>query len=152
MGRANKRSWLGAAVILLLIVGSASAVYAFVGHESQPFVIRVATLLILAIVLMQIHNRVRSNFDSQPPSRFKLELDLTPAEAKVDPRLRELHRDLQNSLASRSYFERVFWAHLTALAKRNGITLEPPPTRWLPGRGPSLRTIADLIARIERKE
>jgi hypothetical protein len=119
----------------------------------QPFVLRLATALVVAIVLLHMNGRVRGIFGSQPPSKFDQALRPTPSAAKIDARFVTLRDELQNSRTDRRYFEHILWPGLIELAKRRGITtaIKLPPPRWVLRRGPTLKTIYDLVSEIENK-
>jgi hypothetical protein len=155
MGQTHERPWQGTAAGCLAwslaVIACAYPIYVSVADENQGLVIRLAAALIVGIVLLQIHNRVRSDLDGQQPSRFDLARETVPRSINIDPHLKELCGDLQNSVKSRRYFERILWPRLVALAERHGSTLRLPPLRWPAARGPSLGAIAELISSVERK-
>jgi hypothetical protein len=154
VGPTHERRWLATVRSCLALSLAVSAVaypiYVSVADERQ-LVVRLAAALILGLVLLQIHNRVRGDLDGQPASRFDLAREPIPRAVKIDPHFKELHSELQHSLKSRSYFDHVLWPRLLAVAERQGSILKPPALRWPAARGPSLSAIANLISSIERR-
>jgi hypothetical protein len=155
MDPANERRWshaVGACVAwLAVVVAAAAIVYAGVGDESRPTVIRLATSLMLAIALMQVHKSLRRDVEGQARSHFDLEREPRLPAAKVDADFSKLRNELQHSLRSRRYFDSVLWPRVVALAGRHGTRLAPPPRRWLARRGPRLQEVCDLVSSVERE-
>ncbi len=155
MSPRRERPWLGAIAgslaWSLFVIALAYPVSISVADENQGLVIRFATAVILAIVLVRFHNRLRADFDSEPPSRFELAREPLARAVKIDPKLGELHSQLLHSLKSRSYFDQVLWPRLVALGQRRGAIVRSPPLRWPAARGPSLGALGDLVSSLERK-
>lgn len=151
--RERRWPWIAAGyAVLFAVVGAVTAFF----HDSaapanQPMVIRLAAGFVTAVLLIHIRSRFRGDPRWDPPSAFEDALVRRAAAPKLDPGFLKRRDEVANSRASRSYFEKVLWPRLCALARargsQSGMTL--PAARSWPGRGPSRRAIAALIDRIE---
>jgi hypothetical protein len=122
---------------------------------NRPLVIRLAATLVLAVALVHVRGMARRAIEAAPPSAFDRALRWRrPAPPEVDQRFRELLDDVHFGPASQRYWSRVAWPRLSALAERlpaRPPLTEPPRSRLrrLLGRGPSLATLRELVARLE---
>jgi hypothetical protein len=123
-------------------------VYLSLAPSWRPLLLRLAAAAIVAVVCLRAVRNVAatleadagSPLDTPPPA---------PPEPEMDSRFVRLRDEVVFSVRSRRYFDAILWPRLCALAHTD---LPRPPER--PGfrrRGPSLATLEDLIARIERR-
>lgn len=154
--RERRWPWIAAGYAALLLVTAAltAFIYDSAAVETRPAVIRFAVAFVVAVVLIHVRSYFRGDPRWEPPSRFENALLTEPAPAKLDPGFGKLREAVANSLASRSYFEKVLWPRLTALARARGLPDELPfsEERGWWGRGPTSRAIAALIDRLEERE
>jgi hypothetical protein len=155
MSPTRERQWLGAMASCLAwslaVIAFALPIYVWVADANQGIVVRFASALIVGIVLLQAHHRVRTNLDGEAPSPFDLARDKPGPTVRVDPQFSKLHSELEQGLANRRYFDHVVWPRLVALAERQGLTLRRPLHRWPARRGPGVRAIADLVSSLEHE-
>ncbi len=160
MPRYRERRWpriaVGYSVLLLVVAGIGDLAYEAAAPANRPIVIRLAAALLVAIVLIHIRSRFRGDPLWDPASEFEDALAREPPAPQLDPALVKLRAELANSARSRSYFDNVLWPRLRALVEARGGDAAgfeealPPKAgpRW---RGPSRRTLAELIDRIESR-
>jgi hypothetical protein len=158
MPRYRERHWprivasYGILLVVMAVVGDFA--YEAAALANRPIVIRLAAALLVAIVLIHTRTRFRGDPRWDAPSEFDNALVRETQAVKLDPALVKLRTELTNSVRSRSCFDNVLWPRLRALVEARGgdaALLDqalPPRTRprW---RGPSPRTLAALIDRIE---
>jgi hypothetical protein len=114
-------------------------------------VVRFAVALLLAVVLLHVRIYFRGDPLWDPPSAFENALAPERVAPKFDASLVKLRGELVDSVKSRSYFDRVLWPHLQAIAvarHSGGDEIEPPPKGRLSWRGPSASALAALISRL----
>lgn len=154
--RERRWPWITAGYAVLFVAAAAATAFVYDGAApaNRPAVIRIAVALVVAVLLVHLRAYFRGDPRWDPPSAFDEALIGQPVAPKLDPGFVKLREEVANSVASRSYFEKVLWPRLCALARARGQQGDMPlPTeRAWPGRGPSRRTIAALIDRIERLE
>jgi hypothetical protein len=155
--RSAWRRVLGYAAIVALVGFAALPVAVAAEAGKRPLVIRVAAVIVLALILVDIRSAARRAIDAAPPSAFERLLRPRPAERpSVDRQFGELLDDVRFGPASQRYWSRVAWPRLCALADRlpgSPRLVEPARSRlrrWL-GRGPSLAAIRDVVARLEER-
>lgn len=152
--RERRWPWIMVAYVALLAVTAAltAFVYDSAAPETRPDVIRLAVAFVVAVILLHLRSYFRGDARWEPASEFENALIRQPAVPKLDSGFIKLRDEVANSLASRSYFEKVLWPRLSGLAEGRGLPdeLPLPAERGWWGRGPSGRAIAALIARIER--
>ena len=139
------------AVLFAVVATVTSFVYDAAAPANQPAVIRIAVALVVAMLLIHLRAYFRGHPLRERPFAFDDALIPRPVAPKLDPGLVKLREEVANSVARRSFFEKVLWPRLSALmrARRQQSELPiPAESRW-PGRGPSRRTIAGLLDRIE---
>jgi hypothetical protein len=151
--RERRWPWItaGYAVLFLVVAALTAFIYDSAAAESRSDVIRFAVAFVVAVILIHIRSYFRGDPRWDPPSPFEDALIRQPAMPKLDSGFTKLREEVANSRASRSYFEKVLWPRLAALARTRGLSGDlPPPAarRWL-GRGPSGKSIAGLIDHIE---
>lgn len=129
-----------AGVVLLAAV----PLYFYLEAPGRALVPRLAAALVLGIALLELRTAVALRLAAQGASALDAALVPAPADDGVPHRLRETESSLRAALRSRRHFERVLWPRLTSLARR---PLPAPPARR--GRGPRLRDVEALVARIE---
>ena len=157
MPRLRERRWPGLVAgyssLLLVLAGATTPIYVSVADIDKPLVARLAVAVLTGVILVHIRSRLRRHLDNAPPSEFEQALRAVPSPPKVDPLLLRLREELQFSVSSRQYFQRVLWPRLVGLAERNGKTtlLRKPGADWVRRRGPSLQTLAALVKCLEGK-
>jgi len=145
--------WLAAGYAGLFAVVAAATAYF---HDSaapanQATVIRLAVGLVIAVLLIHIRTYFRGDPRWDPPAAFEDALMDRRVAPKLDPGFIKLRDDLASASVSRSFFDRLVWPRLCALTLARGQQgdMPPPAARAWPRRGPSRRTIAAMIDRIE---
>jgi len=135
-------------VLLSLLALAALPAYLTVSPRWRPAATRLAGALVVAIGCARARAWARdavgppadAGVDAPPPP---------PPERVLDPHFLRLRDDLITSTRRRRYFDVVLWPRLAALA---GSDLPRPEERRGPTRrGPSLRAIEGLVARIEER-
>jgi len=141
---------LGAGVSLVALPVGYAADPAF-----RPVVVRLAVALVLAVALGQLLTAALRWVDAQspPPARQAAEAHPEPA---LDRQFLELLDGVRSSRASETYWRRVLWPRLTALAERlppGPALVEPGRSRMrrLLGRGPALSALRALVSRLEER-
>ena len=149
----RERRWpwimVGYAALFVVVAAATAFLYDAVTVAARPVVIRGAVVLVVGVLLLHIRSYFRGDPPWDPPSLFEQALIRQPVTPKLDPAFVKLRDELASSLANRSYFQNVMWPRLCGLARARGQDEPPIPQErgWF-GRGPSLRTIADLTGRI----
>jgi hypothetical protein len=135
-------------VLLSLLALAALPAYLTVSPRWRPAAARLAGALVVAIGCARARAWARdavappadAGVDAPPPP---------PPERVLDPRFLRLRDDLIAGTRRRRYFDVMLWPRLAALA---GPDLPRPEERRGPTRrGPSLRAIEGLVARIEER-
>jgi hypothetical protein len=154
MSRHRKRAWLGLLgryLVFVTFLGLvATSVYAAVGAEERPVVLRLAVAAFVAVVLIHLYNHMRRQLEGTQLSAFDEARRGQPAETKIATMVVRLKESVQGGVASPRYFKESLWPRLVRLSEehgRRGLLHEPPGRRWL-RRGPSLPAIAELVRRI----
>ena len=149
------RRLFGYAALVTLVGLVAKPITIAAEPGNRPFVIRMAAGVLLAIILVDLRGAARRALDEQPSSTFERFGWRRPAaRPSIDRQFSELLDDVRFGPASQRYWSRVAWPRLCALADRlpdRPLLVEPARSRrrrWL-GRGPSLRAIRDVVARLE---
>ena len=145
--RRSGRRLVARAIALALLVLAALPAYLTVAPKWRPAAIRLACAVAVAVGCARARRRARDVVAAYPLSVFDVPPPSAPG-ATLDPRFLRLRDDLIASTRRRRYFDVVFWPRLVALG---GSDLPRPTERRLSKRrGPSLRALGDLIARVER--
>ena len=149
----RERQWpwivAGYAAFFTLLAAATSFLYDPVALEYRPFVIRRAVVIVVGILIVHIWKYFRGDPRWDATSTFEEALQPRPVIPKLDPGFVRLRQELANARQSRSYFDKIFWPRLLALAHAHGRRGVPivPEGHWL-GRGPSYRTIEGLLDQI----
>ena len=159
MPRHRERRWpwtvAGYAVLLVVVAAVTAFVYDSAAPANQAMVIRLAVAFVVGVLLIRIGRYFRGDPQwgslGDPPSAFADALVRQPVAPRLDPGFVKLREDVANGSASRAFFDKILWPRLAALARARGAQgdLKPPAERAWRTRGPSRRTIAALLDRIE---
>jgi hypothetical protein len=158
MPRFRERRWprivAGYAVLVAVTAPAAAFIRDTAAPANRPTVIRFAVVFIVGVMLLHLRSYFRGDPRWEPPSEFENELGAQPPRPKLDPGFVKLRKAVADGVASRSYFERLLWPRLGALAQARGCRqseLPLPAARgWLfLGRRRRAAAIARLIERIE---
>jgi hypothetical protein len=152
----RNREWLGLLgryFVLVTVLGViATSAYAVVDIDQRSVVLRIAVAAFVAIVLIHVHGRLGRRLDLEQPSPFDQARASQRLVAEAPPIVGRLYEQVQQSVASQRYFERVLWPRLerlgTELGTREDLDVSPLRRRRWRGRGPSLQAIAELLRRI----
>ena len=147
----RRRAWLGLLgryLVLVAVLGAvATAAYAVVEIDHRSAVVRLVVAAFVVVVLVHLHGHLRQQLDLAPPSSFDQARASQTPDAKVAPIVGRLNEQVQQSVVSQRYFEKVLWPKLEQLGRALGTheRLHPLRGRRWRGRGPSLEAIAGLI-------
>jgi hypothetical protein len=146
--RRSRRRLVALAIVAALVALAAMPTYLALSPSWRPTAVRVACA---AAVIAGCVRALRWARGAAAPSVISA-VDAPvppPAGPELDARFLSLREDVISGTRSRRYFEVILWPRLCALA---GTALPRPANRrGLPRRGPSLRAIEELVARIERR-
>jgi hypothetical protein len=154
MSRRLKRAWLGLLaryLVLAIVLGLvATSVYAMVDADDRPAVVRLAVAAFVAVVLIHAHGHLQEQLEGAAQSAFDAARRGQPVEIKIAPLVVRLKESLQRGVASSDYFKKFLWPRLVRLSEERGRreSLQEPPGRRWPRRGPPLPVIAELVRRI----
>jgi hypothetical protein len=139
----------GYAVLFAVVAAVTAFVYDSAAPASRAEVIRVAVAFVAGVLVIRIGRYFRS--EGNPPSAFADALIRQPVPPSLDPGFVKLREDVANGSASRAFFDKILWPRLGALARAQGTEgdLKLPAERAWRTRGPSRRSIAALLDRIE---
>jgi hypothetical protein len=141
--RLAARGLLAALLLLAAVPG-----YLAVEPSWRLVAVRVVCGVMVAFGCARVIRVARERIVHDPPSP----LDAPPLPAPdptLDAHFLRLRDELTGSARRRRYFDAILWPRLQALA---GADLPPlAERRRFSGRGPSLATIAKLIAEIEKR-
>ena len=129
-----------------LVLLAAVPVYVFVEPPLRALVVRLAAALVLGPVLLELRRLLAERLANLGASKLDEAGRRQWPEADIPLRFQDLMLDVRATLRSRRHFEKVFWPRLTGLTAR---PLVRPPVR--PGRGPSLASLREVIADIEKQ-
>jgi len=118
-------------------------------HGREPITdvaTRLAAALVLGLALLQLRRALADRLALAGAWALDEARGRPGAEPSVPYHVLELANDLRAALRSRRHFEGVLWPRLAALTPR---PLVRPPVRL--GRGPSLASLRDVIAAIEKQ-
>jgi hypothetical protein len=135
------------AVLVGFVTLVAVPVYVFVEPPWRGLVMRLASALVLGVAILELRGTLARALTEI--GRSPLDDARAPAVTRPDvpPRFLALIDDVRAAVRSRRYFEQGLWPRLVALAS-------PPPARPAPrslGRGPSLASLRNVIAAIEKQ-
>jgi hypothetical protein len=155
MPRYRERHWrwaLAGYVVLFAVVAAVTALlYDSAAPANRAVVIRLAVALVAGVLLIHIRRYFRGDPRWDSPSAFEDALMRKPVAFKLDSSFIKLREDIANAVSSRSFFDKVLWPRLCALARARGhqIDMSRPAERAWRGRGPSRRSIGALIDHVE---
>jgi hypothetical protein len=140
----------GYAVLFTVVAALAAFIHDIAPPSDRPVVIRLAVAFAVAVIILHLRSYFRGDPRWDPPSEFEAALKPKPVVPKLDPSYARLREQVENGFANRSYFEKVLWPRLDALARAQGREELSPPAGWgWLHRGPPRRAVAALIERIE---
>jgi len=142
------RRLAGRAVVAALLVLAAIPGYLTLTPSWRPAAVRLSCALLVAIACARARRWARDAAGPYPTSPLDAPSPAPPAPV-LDARFRGLRDDLIYSTRSRRYFDVILWPRLGELGGSD--LARPPERRVLRRRGPSLRTLEDLIALTERR-
>jgi hypothetical protein len=153
--RERRWPWImaGYAAFFAVLAPLTAFLYDSAAAADRPMVVRVAAAFAVAVGILHLRAYFRGDPRWEPPSPFVDSLNLPPIEAKLDPGFSKLRDDVANASKSMSYFDKVLWPRLNALARAGGLDgdLPRPDGRGRLGRGPSHQALALLIRRLEER-
>jgi hypothetical protein len=154
VSRPRERHWarilLGYLVLLALVALAATPLYLGAAAEDRPLVLRLAAAVVGAIALLPLRAMLREELDSASFSEFERALRPESLPATIDPGFLRLREEVKNGMRSRDYFQHILWPRLLTLARHRGVALPAEPPEGRPfRRGPSRRTLGDLLTRLE---
>lgn len=132
---------LGGVVLL-----AAVPAYVYVEPPWRPLVARLAAALVAGVALLELRRILVGRLAQGQASPLDDERGRQRSLRDVPLRFLDLMRDVRVALRNRRHFEEVFWPRLAALARH---PLARPPLRT--GRGPSLASLDEVTATIERQ-
>jgi hypothetical protein len=154
MHRPAERRWpgilAGYGILIGVLVGVATFFYVSVAEAHRELVIRLAATMLIGVAMWHVRTRLQIRIADRF-SEFERMLRPKNLAVNVDPLFAKLRDELKYSAADRRYFKRVLWPRLVRLARDSGQVkeLDEPAERWIPRVGPSLRTLAALVHRVE---
>lgn len=151
----RERGWVGlfanAVALAGLLFGALVLIELFIEAPSRPVATRIATAAVLGLAVLRIRTLLRLALDRQAHSTFDAATTPVPAPAPDRTRFHQLHEEVRFGAKSQRYFDLVFWPRLLVLAKEPAArSLSKPPGRSF-GRGPSVETLARVVAAIEAR-
>jgi hypothetical protein len=155
-GRRNVRLVAGYALFAGLLILATTPIYLSAQPSTRGAVVRLAAGVFVGAILLPLGRALRRWIDAQPPSRFELALERTPAEPVLAAPFLKLRDEVRNSARDQRYFEHVLWERILALLSRlpsgsGEVIAAKPRGRRFSRRGPSLAALRDLIAAIEER-
>jgi hypothetical protein len=132
---------LGAVVLLATV-----PVYVYVEPAWRALVARLASALVLGVVLLQLRRALIARLEAAGESALDDARVRRRPEPGVPHHFLDLMSDVRTALRSRRYFDEVMWPRLTTFTT---ATLEHPRARR--GRGPSRAALRALLDAIERR-
>jgi hypothetical protein len=157
MPRYRERRWpwimAGYAAFFAVLAPLTAFLYDSAAAADRPMMVRTTAAFVVAVGILHLRAYFRGDPRWEPPSPFIDSLSPPPIEPKLDPGFSKLRDDVANASESMSYFDKVLWPRLDALAQARGLDGElprPSGRSWF-GRGPSPRVLARLIRRLEEQ-
>lgn len=152
----DRRRWpsivVGYLVLAVVVAIPTTVMYRFVEATHRPAVLRAAAGLVLGVLLLHVRAVARASLDAQLPSTFGVAPAPSPSTPLMDRLSPQLQDEVRFSASSERYFEHALWPRLRALHQRLGADeplVKPRGRPWL-GRGPSLRSLGELVTTLER--
>ncbi|MBM3533453.1 MAG: hypothetical protein FJX60_10510 [Alphaproteobacteria bacterium] len=138
---------------LALTVIAAALAFAFFPADQRPTILRVALASALVTAFFHVVGRLIEALRADAGSGFARALERPMMPVRLDTALTQLGDEVRHSRTSQRYFDKILWPRLLALAGRRGVRAEalaPPVTSDPLGmRGPSLKSLSDLVDRLE---
>jgi hypothetical protein len=134
------------AVLGGLVLLATVPVYVYVEPAWRALVARLASALVLGVVLLQLRRALIDRLEAAGESALDEARVRRRPEPGVPHHFLDLMSDVRTALRSRRYFDEVMWPRLTTFTT---ATLERPPTR--PGRGPGRAVLRALLDAIETR-
>jgi hypothetical protein len=129
-----------------LVLLAAVPAYVYVEPPWRSLVARLAAALVAGVALLELRRVLVGRLAQGEASALDGERGRQGSIREVPLRFTDLMSDVRVALRNRRHFEEVFWPRLTALARRPPAR---PPLRT--GRGPSLASLDEVTAAIERQ-
>jgi hypothetical protein len=151
-GRTSRlgRRLAGRVVVVALVALVALPIYLTMSPAWRPTAVRLTCATALVIGCASARRWAREAVLAEALSPFEARPE-PPAAVQLDPAFLRLRDDLVVSIRSRRYFDVVLWPRLVALAEPGPPLPYPPRRRVLGRRGPALRVLEDLVARVEKR-
>jgi hypothetical protein len=140
-GLAVRGAVLGGLVLLATV-----PVYVYVEPGWRPLVARLASALVLGVVLLQLRRTLIGRLEAAGESALDDARVRRRPEPGVPHHFLDLISDVRTALRSRRYFDEVMWPRLATLTT---APLPRPPARR--GRGPSRAALRALLDAIETR-
>jgi hypothetical protein len=146
--RSARRRLAAQVVLAALVVLVAIPAYLALERSWRAALVRLVCAAVVLVGGLRVRRLMRRAIGAGPASPLDGAPPAPPAPI-LDARFGRLRDDLASSARSRRYFDAILWPRLQALG--DGALPPPAPswTRWR--RGPSLRALEGLIARIEAR-
>jgi len=140
-------------VVVAALVAAISLTEFFVAQAYRETAVRLLAALVLLVAVSPVRAIVRASTERRAAWGAGEPGEGGPETRAQDSRFARFHDEIRSSARSQSYFEHLLWPRLVALARAAGVSadaLEKPPGRRF-GRGPSIATLARLIASLETR-
>jgi hypothetical protein len=134
------------AILSGLVLLATVPVYVYVEPAWRPLVARLASALVLGVVLLQLRRALIDRLEAAGESALDDARGRHRPEPGVPHHFLDLMSDVRTALRSRRYFDEVMWPRLTSFA---AAALERPRLRR--GRGPSRAALRALLDAIETR-
>jgi hypothetical protein len=142
-----------AVVVFAALVAGIFLTEFFVAQAYRETAVRLLAALVLLVAVSPVRAIVRACTERRAAWGSGEVGEGAPGTRAQDSRFARFHDEIRSSARSQSYFEHLLWPRLVALARATGVSadaLEKPPGRRF-GRGPSITTLARLIASLEAR-
>jgi hypothetical protein len=137
-----------------LIIVAAIGALVFFPVDQRPAILRVALAIALVTAFLHLVGRLIEAVRDDSSSGFARALKAPPVPVRLDTALVQLGDEVRYSRSSRRYFDKILWPRLRALipgrAGRPEELPPPAPSDLLGMRGPSLKSLSDIVDRLER--
>jgi len=138
---------------LAVAIVATGLAFAFFPAEQRPTILRITLAFALVIAFAHVVGRLIDALREDANSGFARALERPAVPVRLDTALTQLGDEVRYSRTSQRYFDKILWPRLLALAGRRGLRTEelaPPMTSDpLKMRGPSLKSMSDLVDRLE---
>jgi len=140
----------GRAIVGIVLALAALPIYLTTSPAWRPVAVRLACAIALGIGCARARRWARDAVETGVVSPFEAPASPAPA-VQLDAGFLRLRDDLVASTRSRRYFDVVLWPRLASLAGPGPALPRPARRRLLRRRGPTLRELEDLVARVESR-